>query len=207
MRKVSTPGIRATAALLLGVMAGCASTNGPRYPEVVAKAGPPPEGHARIVLLRPDERFDNYSLSRALISVNERDFGKLAYGGFLYVDVKEDDETLVAAGVRNRWAGNCEVRIRAKVGDTIYLDVTPRPVNVAAELAGAAAAAVVPGPDVSTVGDVFVESAASGATGAVVSATTEAIVYGDKPCGGPFRLKPLAPGDAKKHLERLSWSG
>lgn len=206
MRTVSKPGIRATAALLLGATAACVS-NGQRYSAVVAAAGPLREGQARIVLLRPDERFDNYSLSRALIRVNDRDFGKLAYGGFLFVDVKEDGETLVAAGVRNRRAGNCEVRVRAKAGDTIYLDVTPRPVNVAAELAGAAVAAAIPGPDVTTVGDVLVESAASGATGAVVSATTEAIVYGDKPCGGPFRLKPLAPDDAEKHLERLSWSG
>ena len=204
MRKASTPGIRATAALLLGAMAGCAS-NSPRYPEVMAESGVPPEGHARIVLLRPDERFDNYSLSRALIRVNDREFGRLAYGGFLYLDVK--GETLVEAAVRNRWAGSCALRIRARPGDTIYLDVTPRPVNVAAELAGAAVAAAIPGPDVSTVGDVFVESAASGATGAVVGAATEVIIASGKPCGGPFRLKPLAPDEAKKHLERLSWSG
>jgi len=205
MCKVSMPGIRATAALLVGAMAGCAS-NGPRYPEVIAAAGPPPEGHARIVLLRPDERFDNYSLSRALITVNDREFGKLAYGGFLYVDLK-DDETLVEASARNRWAGSCALRIRAKAGDTIYLDVVPRPVNVAEELVGVAAGMAVGGPDVPGVAGVFTDAATASATGAVVGAATGAILYADKPCGGPFRMKPLAPDEAKKHLERLSFSG
>jgi hypothetical protein len=204
MRKVSSPGFRATAALFLGAMVSCAS-NGPRYAEVIAEAGPPPEGHARIVLLRPNERFDNYSLSRALIRVDDREFGKLAYGGFLYVDVK--DETLIDAAVRNRWAGNCVLRIRANAGDTIYLDVMPRPVNLAAELAGVAAGAAVGGPRVPGVAGVFADAAAASATGAVVSAATETMIYADQPCGGPFRMKPLAPDNAKKHLERLSWSG
>ena len=204
MRMIPAVGTGALAALLLGALPGCAS-NGPRYPEVIAEAGPPPEDHARIVLLRPDERFDNYSMSRALIRVDGREFGKLAYGGFLYFDVT--GETLVEAAVRNRWAGNCVLRIRAKAGDTIYLDVAPRPVNVAAELVGVGAAAAIGAPGVSTVGDVLVDTAVSGATGAVVSAATEAVIYADKPCGGPFRMKSLAPDDAKKHLERLSWSG
>lgn len=204
MRMVPVVGSAALAALFLGAMTGCAS-NGPLYPEVIAEAGPPADGHARIVLLRPDERFDNYSLSRALIRVNDREFGKLAYGGFLFVDVR--DEALIEAAVRNRWAGNCVLRIRAKAGDTIYLDVAPRPVNVAAELVGVGAAVAIGVPSVSTVGDVLVDTAVSGATGAVVSAATETIVYADKPCGGPFRMKPLAPADAEKHLERLSWSG
>lgn len=205
MRKASLPGTRATAALLLGAMAGCAS-NSPRYPEVIAAAGPPPEGHARIVLLRPDERFDNYSLSRAFIRVNDHAFGKLAYGGFLYVDVK-DDETLIEASARSRWSGSCVLRIRAKVGDTIYLDVAPRPVNVTEELVGVVAGMAVIGPGASSFGGVLAESAVTGATGAVVGASTGAILYADKPCGGPFRMKPLVPDDAKKHLERLSWSG
>ena len=93
-----------------------------------------------------------------LIDVNEREFGKLAYGGFLYVDVKAGDETLSRSGVSNRWAGNCAVRIRAKAGDTIYLDVTPRPVT-AADFVSVAATAAIPGPAISTVGDVLVDSA------------------------------------------------
>jgi len=52
-----------------------------------------------------------------------------------------------------------------------------------------------------------VQSAASGATGAIVGAATEAAIAMDRPCAGPYRLQPLAPDDAKKHLERLSWSG
>lgn len=202
MRKVSPSGIRATAALLASAMASCVS-HGPRYPELIADAGPPPEGRARIVLLRPDQRFDNYSMSRALIDVDGREFGKLAYGGFLYVDVK--DEARIETSGRNRWAAGCVVRVRAKPGDTIYLDVEPRPVG-AGDFVGAAVAAAIPAGDVSTVGDVFTEAAASGAIGAVVGAATEAVVY-DKPCSGPFRLKPLAPDEAKKLLERLYWSG
>lgn len=204
MRKVSSSGIRATAALLAGAMAACVS-HGPRYPEVIADAGPPPEGRARIVLLRPDQRFDNYSMSGALIDVNGREFGKLAYGGFLFLDVTEE-ETLVEAGARSRWSAGCVVRVRAKPGDIVYIDVEPRPVG-AGDFVAAAAAAAIPGPDVSTVGDVLTDAAISGATGAVVGAATESIVYGGKPCSGPFRLKPLAPDEAKKHLERLYWSG
>ncbi|MEX2150070.1 MAG: hypothetical protein WD793_07635 [Steroidobacteraceae bacterium] len=192
-----------TAALLASAMAGCAS-DGPRYPEIIAEAGPPPEGHARIVLLRPDERFDNYSLSRARIDVNGREFGRLSYGGFLYVDV--NDETLVEARVRNRWAGTCALRIRPQAGDTIYLDVAPRPVS-ATDIVTAAIPAAVVGPAASTFGDVLAESAASGAIGAAVDAASAVITSAGKPCGGPFRMKPLAPDDAKKHLERLSWSG
>src|SRR5262245_56331401 len=129
MRQASLPGIRAATALLLGAMGACVS-HGPRYPEVIAGAGPPADGHARVVLLRPNQRFDNYSMSRALIDVNGREFGKLAYGGFLYVDVGEE-ETLIEAGASSRWATGCAVRVRAKPGTTIYLDVEPRPVGAA----------------------------------------------------------------------------
>lgn len=198
----------ATAALLHGAMAGCAS-QGARYPEVIALAGAPPSGHARIVLLRPDKRFDNYSLSRAVIRVNDRSLGKLAYGGFLFADVT-GDETVLEASARNRWYGSCALRVKANAGDTLYVDVAPRPANIAAEIVGAVAGEAVVGGGSGNAGmnEILVDkraaevAAASTAGGAAASAIEGA----GKECGGPFRLTPIAAPAALEQLDRLSWS-
>ncbi len=209
MRMIPAVGTGSLAALVLGAMPSCASLGG-LYPEVIAATGAPPQGHARIVLLRPDQRFDNASLSRVVIRVNDEVLGKLAYGGFLFVDMDEN-ETILEASARNRWYGTCKLRVAAKAGETIYMDVAPRPVNVAAELAGAVAgAAVVGGVSAGHAGmdEILVAkgaaevAAASTAGGAAASAIESA----GKECGGPYRLKPVAAPTALESLERLRWS-
>ena len=209
MRKIPAVGTGALAALVLGAMPSCASLGG-LYPEVIAATGPPPQGYARIVLLRPDQRFDNASLSRVVIRVNDEVLGKLAYGGFLFVDVDEN-ETVLEASARNRWYGSCKLRVTGKAGDKIYVDVAPRPVNFAAEIVGAVAgAAVVGGGNAGHAGmdEILMEkgaaevAAASTAGGAAASAIESA----GKECGGPHRLKPVAASAALESLERLRWS-
>jgi hypothetical protein len=209
MRMIPAVGTGALAALLFGAMPGCASLGKP-YPEVVTETGPPPQGHARIVLLRPDKRFDNASLSRIVIRVNDEVLGKLAYGGFLFVDVDEN-ETVLVASARNRWYGSCKLRVTAKAGETIYLDVAPRPVNVAAEIVGAVAgAAVVGGGSPGHVGmdEVLLEKGAAEVAAASTAggAAASAIESTGKECGGPYRLKPVAASVALETLERLRWS-
>jgi hypothetical protein len=209
MRMIPAVGTGALAALLFGAMPGCASLGKP-YPEVVTETGPPPQGHTRIVLLRPDKRFDNASLSRIVIRVNDEMLGKLAYGGFLFVDVDEN-ETVLEASARNRWYGSCKLRVTAKAGETIYLDVAPRPVNVAAEIVGAVAgAAVVGGGSPGHVGmdEVLLEKGAAEVAAASTAggAAASAIESTGKECGGPYRLKPVAASVALETLERLRWS-
>lgn len=208
MQMIPAIGTGALATLLLSTMEGCATQGGP-YPEVIAAAGAPLEGHARIVLLRPDKRFDNYSLSRAVIRVNDRILGKLAYGGFLFVDVPEE-ETVLEASAKNRWYGICQLRLQAKAGDTIYLDVAPRPADVAADLVGAAVGAAAvgggsshAGMDEILIGADDVKVAAASSAGAAVATKIEGA---GKDCEGPFRLKPVAASGALESLARLRWS-
>jgi hypothetical protein len=209
MRMIPAVGKGALAALLLGAMPGCASLGEP-YPKVVGEIGPPPQGHARIVLLRPDQRFDDASLSRVVIRVNDEVLGKLAYGGFLFVDVDEN-ETVMEASARNRWYGSCKLRVTAKAGDTIYVDVAPRPVNIAAGLVGAVAgAAVVGGAGAGHAGmdEILVEKGAAEVAAASTAggAAASAIESTGKECGGPYRLKPVAASTALESLESLRWS-
>jgi hypothetical protein len=209
MRMIPAVGTGALAALILGAMPGCASLGGP-YPEVIAETGAPPQGHARIVLLRPNQRFDNASLSRVVIRVNDEVLGKLAYGGFLFVDV-DKNETILEASARNRWYGSCKLQVAPKAGETIYVDVAPRPVNVAAEIVGAVAGAAVVGAGSAGhagMDEILMEKGAAEVAVASTAggAAASAIESAGKECGGPYRLKPVAASAALETLERLRWS-
>lgn len=208
MRKASAISSGASAALLVGALFGCAS-QGARYSEVVTQAGPVSSGQTRIVLLRPGERFDNYSLSRAVIRVNDRKIGGLAYKGFLLFDVP-GDEVVVQASARNRFYGSCELQIQAAPGGTVYIDVAPRPANVAADVVGAAvgtavvgSAATHAGMDAILVDESAAQAAAAGAAG---GAAASAVEGADKECGGPFSLRPVDEAAALKLLDSLSSS-
>lgn len=199
----------ATAALVASALPGCA-TQGPPYPEKIAEAGPPVSGHTRIILLRPDKRYDDYSLSRAVIRVNDAPLGKLAYGGFLYVDVT-GDEVAIEASAKSRVYGVCKLRLPANAGDTLYVDVAPRPASIAADIVGTVAGAAIVGnaPSANTPAEVIVREsgvvgAAAGTAGSVAASKIESA---GKECGGPYRLKPIEAPAALEHLTRLSWSG
>lgn len=208
MHKAFAIGTGALAALHFGVMSGCA-THRAHYSDAVTQTGPSASGYSRIVLLRPNDRFDNYSLSGAVIRVNDRQLGKLAYGGFLLVDVPEDD-VVISASARNRWYGTCELKLQVNAGDTVYVDVAPRPTNVAADVAGAVVGAAVVGdaPTQAGVDALLVDetTAHAAAASAVGGATASAIEGAGKECGGPFRLKPLDASVALEKLDKLSWS-
>ena len=208
MRQLSVTATLAFASLLFGSLQGC-TTQKTSYAAALDRIGPVANGHARIVLLRPDQRFDNYSLSAAHIHIDDEKAGKLAYGGFLLFDV-DSSEVVLAASARNRFYGVCELKVSAKAGETLYLDVAPRPANVLAELAGAAVGAAVVGGGPTELGieDILIDestvevAAASTAGGAAGSAVEAA----GKPCGGPFRLKLLDAQAALEQLGRLSLS-
>lgn len=197
--------------ILLGALLGCAA-QGPRYPEVVAAAGAPAAGQARIVLLRPNDRFDNYSLSRAVIRIDDRKVGMLAYGGFLLFDV-EDGEVVVEASARNRrWYGSCRLRLAAASGEILYLDVGPRPASVAADVVGSMVGAVAAGGVGSSAGpgDVAEVLVVETAEAAIVASAADTAVHAaesaGKRCGGPYRVMKIDASVAQPKLEKLSRS-
>ena len=100
MHQLSVSATLALASLLFGVSSSC-STHKTSYAAALDRAGPVADGRARIVLLRPDQRFDNYSLSAAHIRLDDEMAGKLVYGGFLLYEVDSGDVVL-AASARNR---------------------------------------------------------------------------------------------------------
>jgi hypothetical protein len=194
---------------LIGALHGCAGLGAP-YSEVMAHGAPVASDRTRIVMLRPNGRYDDYSLSRAVVRVNEKRVGGLAYGGFLYVDVEAGD-VAIEASARNQMYGTCELLIKAAPGDTVYLDVGPRTANIVANVIGAAAgtAAVGDGPthvglDEILVDESTVPRAVGSTTGSLVGSAAESV---GKECGGPFKLTPMQESAALKQLARLSWSG
>lgn len=188
-------GSLAAAGLAAAAVAGCVSAKGASYAETLAAAGPPPAEGARIVLLRPDQRYDDASLSRVVVRINGRVLGKLAYGGFLLVDVPAG-ETILEASADNRRFGVCERTLQVAAGDTLYFDVAPRPTNIATGAIGSAAGGAVAGGTTATASQV-------GAGGAIGGAIASAAEGAGRPCGGPYRMTPLAAVDALEQLDRL----
>ena len=177
MNRVSSIGSIVAAGFAVGVLGGCVTAKGASYAEALAAAGVTGV-QARIVVLRPDQRYDDASLSRMVIRIDDRIRGKLAYGGFLLTDVPEGERTLQVSA-DNLLFGTCILVLQVKAGETLYFDASPRPANIAASAVGAVAAGVPGG----TVGQI-VEGAGPG-------------------CQGPYRLVPLEPAAALAHLERL----
>lgn len=185
----------AAAGLAAAAVAGCVSAKGASYAETLAVAGPPPAKAARIVLLRPDQRYDDASLSRVVLRINGRVLGKLAYGGFLLADVPAG-ETILEVSADNRSFGTCKRTLQVAAGDTLYFDVAPRPANIAVGTIGTVAGGAVAGGATAAVPQ-------AGADGAIVGAIASAAEGASRPCGGPYRMTPLAAVDALEQLDRL----
>jgi hypothetical protein len=191
----------------MSTLIGCASAHGPLYTEVTQHK-PVASGQARIVMLRPNGRYDDYSLSKAILRVNNGKAGQLAYGGFLYVDVNAGAVT-IEASAPNRMYGTCSVRINTVAGDTVYLDVSPRPAHIAADVAGTVAgAAIAGGPsevglDEVPIGTSDVQTAAASAAGGAVASIAEGA---GKTCGGPYRVRQLQASAALNELQDLKLS-
>lgn len=177
MRWFAVSGSFAAASLVAGALCACVTAKGASYAEALAAAGVTGV-QVRIVVLRPDQRYDDASLSRMVIRIDDRIRGKLAYGGFLLTDVPEG-ERILQVSADNLLFGICTLVLRVKAGETLYFDASPRPANIAAGAAGA----VVAGMPGGTAGQI-VEGAGPG-------------------CQGPYRLVPLEPSGALGHLERL----
>ena len=195
MRTVSLMDRLVAAGLVAGVLAGCVTAKGAPFSETLAKAGALPADHARVVFLRPDQRYDDASANRIVLRVGERVVGKLAYGGFILADVPAGD-VVVEASARNRFFGTCKLSLKPAAGDTIYLDVAPRPANIAAGAVGAVFGGAIAGGAVA--------SASQVAVGSTVGGTAASAAEGArKGCGGPYRMTPLAAAAALEHLDRL----
>ena len=195
MRRLSVLASLAAAGVAATALAGCVTAKGAPWPETLAKLGSPAPEHARIIFLRPDQRYDDASASRIVLRVDGREVGELAYGGFILADVPAGD-VVVEASADNRLFGICRLALRPAAGDTIYLDVAPRPANIAAGAAGAVFGGAVAGGDAATASQVAVGSVVGGAAGGVIESA-------GKTCGGPYRMKPLAAAAALEHLDRL----
>jgi hypothetical protein len=193
MRTVSFMDRFAAAGFAAGVLAGCVTAKGATYPQTLFEVGALAPNDARIVFLRPDQRYDDASLSRMVVRIDDRIIGKLAYGGFLIADVPAG-QTVLEISADNRFWGTCKLPLEIAAGDTRYFDATPRPANIAAGAVGVLAGGAAVGsaaPAVVAAGSVAGDAAASAAESA------------GKTCGGPYRLTPLDPAAALTHLDRL----
>lgn len=192
-------------ALLAAALAGCGAT-GALYPEAVARTGPVPADRARVVWLRSDDFANRNVASPVYIRIDEDLVGKLAHTGFLIADVKAGDIVLKASA-KNRWHGVCELAVTAKEGETLYVDVDPRPENYLAQAAGmiVGGAVVLAAPATVGVGDLMtstvpVEAAVAGAT---AEAAASAVEGAGKRCAGPYILTQLTDTAALRELPRL----
>ena len=193
MRTVSLMGRFAAAGFVAGALHGCVTAKGATYPETLFEVGALGPNDARIVFLRPDQRYDDASLSRMVVRIDDHIIGKLAYGGFLIADVPAG-ETVLEISADNRFWGTCKLPLEVAAGDTRYFDAVVRPTNIAAGTAGVFAGGAAVGSAASAV-----VAAGSVAGDAVASAAESA----GKTCGGPYRLTPLDPTVALEHLDRL----
>jgi hypothetical protein len=196
MRTVSLMDRFAAAGLVAGALAGCVTAKGATYPQMLFEVGALGPNDARIVFLRPDQRYDDASLSRMVVRIDDRVVGKLAYGGFLIADVPAG-ETVLEISADNRFWGTCKLPLEVAAGDTRYFDAVVRPTNIAAGAVGVFAGGAAVGSAASAV-----VAAGSVAGDAVASAAESA----GKTCGGPYRLTPLEPAAALEHLDRLRLS-
>jgi hypothetical protein len=196
MRNIAVLGSLAAAGLAAGALGSCVSAKGATYPQTIAIVGAPASGHARVVLLRPDQRYDDASLSRIVVRIDDRVLGKLAYGGFLLADVPVG-EVVLEVSADNRFFGTCKLPVRVSAGDTLYFDAAPRPANIVAGAVGVVAGGAVAGGAAATTSQVAVGAAAGGATASAAEGNVA------KPCGGPYRMTPIAPAVALAHLDRL----
>ena len=185
----------AATGLAAGALGGCVSAKGATYSETLLEAGAPSPNRARIVFLRPDQRYDDASLSRMVVRIDDRIIGKLAYGGFLIAEVPAG-QTVLEISADNRFWGTCKLPLEVAAGDTRYFDAVVRPTNIAAGAVGAIAGGA-------AVGSVPVEVAAGAVAGDAVASAAESA---GKTCGGPYRLTPLEPAAALEHLDRLRLS-
>ena len=193
MRTTAVLGGLAAAGLAAGALGSCVTAKGATFSETLFETGAPGPNDARIIFLRPDQRYDDASLSRMVVRIDERIVGKLAYGGFLIEDVPAGEVVLEISADNRAW-GTCRLPLKLAAGDTRYFDATVRPTNIAAGAAGILAGGAAVGsadPAVVAAGAVAGDAAASAAESA------------GKTCGGPYRMTPLAPAVALEHLDRL----
>jgi hypothetical protein len=198
---MQTPALLASFAatgIVAGALGSCVTAKGATYSATLFERGALDPNDARIVFLRPDQRYDDASLSRMVIRIDDRIVGKLAYGGFLIEDVPAG-EVVLEISADNRFYGTCKLPFQVAAGDTKYFDAGVRPANIAAGTIGVVAGgAAIGGAAPSPAG----VAAGSVAGDAVASAAESA----GKSCGGPYRLWPLEPGVALGHLDRLRLS-
>jgi hypothetical protein len=197
MRTNAVLGGLAVAGLVAGALASCVTAKGAPYSESLFEIGALDPNDARIVFLRPDQRYDDASLSRMVVRIDDRIVGKLAYGGFLIEDVPPG-EVVLEISADNRFYGTCKLPLRVAAGETKYFDARVRPTNIAAGAIGVVAGGTAVGASASPA-----EVAAGSVAGDAAASAAESA---GKTCGGPYRFVPLEPTVALEHLDRLRLS-
>jgi hypothetical protein len=178
----------------------CAAT-GPSYEEVKATAPGPTANSSRIIFLRPKDRYDDYSASPAAVLVDDEQVGRLAYGGFFFVDVEPGPVSLKVQA-DSAWHGVCHVEMQTKAGETVFFDVGPRTSHVVAGAVGAVIGGVLAPVSSSAVGTGVSVAAASTAGGEVA----EAVENQRQVCAGPYGIRPLPESQALRRIADLAWS-
>ncbi len=200
-------------AVVAGFLSGC-SASGPLYPEYSTASEPVAADTTRIVLVRPNDRYDDYAGSGAMMRVNGEDIGKLHYGGFLTTDVAAGEVTVWTSATNMR--GNpvrktCELRLLTSPGATVYVDVAPRGASMAANIAGMViGAAAVSSPNtygIHELGEaIIVDPAIEVITGNVAAVVLVNAEGRGKSCGGYFGLTLLTEDNARPRLDKLRLS-
>ena len=195
-----------TACAVTAALAACAAT-GASYKEITADTPPVAANQARIIVLRREDRYDDYSASKAVVRINDRVAGNIRYGGFFFLDVPPGKVKLLASA-RSIGYGTCELQLPLAAGTTTDVDVAPRMAHSLAGLAGSAAGAAAVGTDgAATVTDAVLMDPAKAAVGSTVGgAMAQGAESAGKECGGPYALIQLADADALRYLDELAWS-
>lgn len=194
MRTKALLGSFAAAGVVAGALGSCVTAKGATYSQTMFEVGAVNPNDARIVFLRPDQRYDDASLSRMVVRIDDRIVGKLAYGGFLIADVLPG-EVVLEVSADNRLYGTCKLPVRLAAGDTTYFDASPRLSNSVAGAIGIMAGGTAVGASATPT-----EVAAGSVAGDVAASAAESA---GKTCGGPYRLTQLEPAAALEHLDRL----
>ena len=190
------------------VLGGCvATTDGPGYAATMSEAGPLAAERSRIVILRRNDRYDDYSASPAQIKADAMIVGDLAYGGFLVAD-REAGAVLLTASGNDPDQGTCELVLQTLPAETVYIVVAPRSAHISAGLLGSLLADALLPPGFGTavyasVGELVASAAVSATVSAAAGVGAQKLESGGNVCGGPFKLARIDEEAARAYLADL----
>ena len=141
MRRVSVLARLAAAGVVATALGSCVTAKGAPWPETLAKVGSPAPKHARIVFLRPDQRYDDASAQPdGVLRVDDRDISASSRTAATFGDVPGASRP---RDIRAKTAAAAPASCRCNRGRrNDVLRCRSAPANIAAGTAGAVLAEV-----------------------------------------------------------------